>query len=268
MNLGAAFGSSIGRKILNSVTGLFFVGFVIGHLIGNLLLLAGPDAFNSYADLLTTAFHGVGLILVEIVMVLFLLTHAWTGLSVWRQKWGARDRGYAVKGHAGAHSPKSLSSQSMLWTGILLLVFIIFHIAQFKYGLIDERDASQHYLHINGLEVRNLYGLVVDSFYYPWWTIGYIVIMVILGVHLWHGAWSAFQSLGLANSRSLPVLRTGAHILAVGLALGFLALPAVIYLQNPYFQQLDKEYVNLHAPMTGVRAPMTGAPASPSGLGE
>ena len=261
MNLGAAVGSSIGRKILNSITGLFFVGFVIGHLTGNFLLFVGPDAFNNYAHFLTTAFHGVGVLIAEAVMIVFLLTHAWTGFSVWRSKWAARTKAYEMKGNAGGKSPKSVASQTMLYTGVLLLLFIAFHVAQFKFGVIDGRDPTQHSLMVDGVEVRNLYGLVVDSFSVWYWTFGYIVIMAMLGTHLWHGVWSAFQSLGLANDSYLPVIRQVAHVMAVLLALGFLALPGAIFLFNDSFQKQDQAYIQLH----DTRAV---APPAPASLGE
>lgn len=262
MNLGTAVGSSVGRKILNSLTGLFFVGFVIGHLTGNFLLFAGPDAFNNYAHLLTGMFHGVGLLIVEAVMLLFLLTHAWTGFSVWRSKWAARSNGYAVKGNAGGKSAKSPSSQSMLYTGLLLLVFIAFHVAQFKFGVTDGRHAENQFVTIDGVAVRNVYGLVVDSFQQPFWAIGYMVLMVVLGTHLWHGAWSALQSLGLIKDRNMGTVRLASHLLAVLLAVGFIALPGVIYAGNSYFQNLDQEYVQLHTTRTAEAA------ASPLSLGE
>lgn len=242
MNFGAAIGSSVGRKILNAVTGLFFVGFVIGHLTGNLLLFVGPEAFNDYAHFLTTVFHGVGVIIAEIVMVAFLTVHAATGISVWMNKSRARSHGYQMQGNAGGRSNKSAASKSMLYTGILLLAFIAFHVAQFKFGVIDPRQPEDQWVMVDGVHVRNLYGLVVDSFQQPIWAIGYIVIMAMLGTHLWHGTWSAFQSMGLANDRYLPIFRTAGHVLAVALAVGFLALPAVIFLGNDHFQQLDQKY--------------------------
>lgn len=242
MNLGTAIGSSIGRKIINGVTGLFFVGFVIGHLTGNFLLFAGPDAFNSYAYFLTSLFHGVGLLIVEAVMLLFLAMHAWSGISVWLNKWSARGKGYSVTGHA-AGSRKSKASTSMLWTGILLLLFIFFHVLQFKFGVTDPRPPEEHEVLINGVEMENLYGRVVDTFAQPFYTAVYMIIMAMLGTHLWHGTWSAFQSLGLANQHYLPTIRKIGHALAVLLAVGFLALPGVIYAQNDYFQNQDQAYV-------------------------
>lgn len=258
MNLGTAVGSSIGRKILNAVTGLFFVGFVMGHLTGNFLLFAGPEAFNNYAHFLTGFFHGAGLLIVEAVMLVFLLTHAWTGLSVWQNKWAARKRAYQIKGDAGGKSPKSAASQSMLWTGMLLLFFIAFHVAQFKFGVIDTRDPANLYVTIEGEQVRNLYGLVVDSFGVWYWTVGYIVIMIMLGTHLWHGAWSAFQSLGLANDHYLPTLRRAAHALAIVLVLGFIALPGVIFLKNDFFQKWDDSYVQQYQVKTANQAMVGG----------
>jgi succinate dehydrogenase / fumarate reductase cytochrome b subunit len=246
MNLGTALGSSVGRKILNSITGLFFVGFVIGHLIGNLLILAGPDEFNNYAHFLTTFFHGAGVLIAEAVMIVFLATHAWTGISVWQNKAAARKRAYEVSRDAGGTSKKSRASQTMLYTGLLLLGFIAFHVAQFKFGVMDGRPPEGQWLTVEGVKIRNLYGLVVDSFGAWYWTLGYIVIMAMLGSHLWHGAWSAFQSLGLANDHYLPRIRQAAHALAVVLAAGFLALPAIIYAGNGYFQQKDEAYVTLH----------------------
>jgi succinate dehydrogenase / fumarate reductase cytochrome b subunit len=262
MNLGTAIGSSIGRKILNGVTGLFFVGFVIGHLTGNFLLFAGPESFNGYAHFLTTLFHGAGLLVVEAVMLLFLLTHAWTGISVWRNKWAARSKAYVKSGDAGGASRKSAASQSMLWSGLLLLGFIVLHVAQFKFGLTDQRDPADYNVVANGIEMRNVYGLVIDTFGQPLWTAVYMVVMVMLGTHLFHGTWSAFQSLGLANDRYLPLLRKGGNALAILLAIGFLALPGVIFAQNGYFQQQDQQYV------AALKSAPTEASASPVSLGE
>ncbi len=192
MNLATAIQSSIGRKIINGVTGLFFVGFVIGHLTGNFLLFAGPEAFNNYAHFLTHLFHGVGLYVIEAVMLAFLFMHAASGISVWMNKSRARSRGYEVSSNAGGKSKKSVASQFMIYTGILLLVFIAVHVAQFKYGVLDPRDPANFSVMIDGVEVRNLYGLVVRSFAQPVWWILYSVVMVALGLHLWHGGWSAF----------------------------------------------------------------------------
>ncbi len=110
MNLATAAQSSIGRKIINGFSGLLLVGFVIGHLTGNFLLLAGPEAFNNYAHLLEHMFHGAALPLVEIGLVLVFLAHIWSGVTVWNNKAKARKHAYAVPGDAGGRSKKSVSS--------------------------------------------------------------------------------------------------------------------------------------------------------------
>lgn len=255
MNLARAVQSSIGRKIINGITGLFFVGFVIGHLTGNFLLFAGPEAFNNYAYFLTHLFHGVGLIIIEIVMLAFLGMHAFSGISVWMNKWEARKKGYEMSRGAGGKSRKSFASSSMLWSGILLLVFIAVHVAQFKFGLMDGRNEAGQSVLIDGVLVRNVYGLVIATFSDARWWLVYSVVLGALGLHLWHGAWSAFQSLGLANDNYLPTIRKAANALAVLLTVGFLLIPTVIYLDSlrtdeKTFQKWDHEYVQAHsAPM-------------------
>jgi succinate dehydrogenase cytochrome b subunit len=240
MNLAAAAQSSIGRKLINGITGLLLVGFVVGHLIGNFLLLAGPEAFNGYAYFLKTLGHGALLPVVEIGLVVLFLSHAYSGYTVWDKKWKARKSDYAEPGNAGGKSHKSLSSTSMLWSGCLLLAFVVWHVAQFKFGIIDRTNRN---VTVDGVEMYDFYGVVVDTFGDPIWTGIYMVIMAVLGLHLWHGTWSAFQSLGLANSKYLPTINKLAHGLAIILAAGFLLLPAYILINNASLKALDQTYM-------------------------
>ena len=241
MNLATAAQSSVGRKLISGFTGLLLLGFVIGHLTGNLLLLVGPDAFNNYAYFLENIGHGYGLILAEIGLIVLFPSHAWSGFSVWRRKWAARKSAYVAPGDAGGVSKKSVSSTSMLWTGILLLLFVFWHVLQFKFGVVDTANRD---VVVDGVEMRNLFGLVVDTFGNAAWTGFYLLIMAMLGLHLWHGAWSAFQSLGLANDKYLPTLTKVSQGLAAILALGFLALPAFIFVANSEFQKSDQLYMS------------------------
>lgn len=243
MNLATAAQSSIGRKLINGISGLLLVGFVIGHLTGNFLLLVGPEAFNDYAYFLEHMFHGAGLIVAEAGLIVLFLSHAYSGYTVWANKWKARTSEYQSPADAGGRSKKSVASTSMLWTGILLLAFVIWHVAQFKFGVIDTTNRD---VVVDGVAMRDLYGLVIDTFANPLWTGIYLVIMVALGTHLWHGAWSAFQSLGLANDKYLPTINKGAHALAAVLAAGFLFLPSYICLRAEHFQQLDDAYMQTY----------------------
>ena len=243
MNLATAAQSSIGRKIITGITGLLLIGFVIGHLTGNFLLLVGPKAFNDYAYFLEHMFHGAGLIVAELGLIVLFASHAWSGYSVWANKWKARTTNYEIPSDAGGKSKKSVSSTSMLWTGILLLAFVVWHVAQFKFGVIDTANRD---VIVDGVAMRDLYGLVIDTFANPMWTVIYLMIMVALGTHLWHGAWSAFQSLGLANDKYLPTINKGAHLVAALLAAGFLFLPTYIMIRSSHFQELDKQYMQTY----------------------
>lgn len=248
MNLGAALGSSVGKKMLNAVTGLFFVAFVIGHLTGNFLLFVGPKAFNDYAYFLEHAFHGAALPIVELVMVVFLLVHAATGISVKINQGYARSKGYEEIGFAGGASNKTWSSLWMPYTGVLILLFIIFHVAHFKFGLADPRVAADQFVTVDGQSMKNLYGRVISAFAQPYFAGLYIVCMIVLGFHLWHGAWSAFQSLGLANKHFLPTFKKIGHALTVVLVIGFILLPGYIYVTNSTFMKKNQEYVQKYSP--------------------
>lgn len=246
MNLATAAQSSIGRKIINGFSGLLLVGFVIGHLTGNFLLLVGPEAFNNYAYFLEHMFHGAALPLVEAGLALVFLSHIWSGVTVWNNKAKARKHAYAVPGDAGGKSKKSVSSTTMLYSGLLLVAFVVLHVLQFKFALFHTGGKPQ--VVVDNVTMSNLYIVVVEAFRSPIWTILYLVVMTALGTHLWHGAWSAFQSLGLANDKYLPTIRKVAHALAALLAIGFLFLPAAIFLGNGHFQELNVQYQNQYAP--------------------
>ena len=227
-SIAAALRSSIGKKYLMGLSGLVWFGFAIGHLIGNFLLFAGREAFNEYAHFLETFGHGKAVYIAEVALILVLITHIWNGLQVAVfDKGNARPQGYAVSGNAGGASRKSFASQTMIWTGILILVFMVVHIATFKFG------AKQPM--VNRPELGDLYAVVVGRFADPVYTGFYVVVMLALGTHLSHGLWSALQSLGLLNRRTYPVAASLAGVVGFALALGFLILPVTIFLMNQKF---------------------------------
>lgn len=238
MSYSAAVTSSLGKKLVSGMSGLVLVGFVIGHLIGNLLLLVGPRVFNEYAHFLENIFHGWGLIAAELALIAILLSHVWAGISVALRKSEARPRGYEKKADAGGPSHKGLASQSMIVTGVILLVFIVVHLINFKYAPADMYAVGQDHM-------RNLYGVVVTKFGDPLFSLGYIVVMVLLGMHLTHGVWSAFQSLGLTSRKYLPALTRVGGVLAVLLAVGFIFLPAIIWANNGYYLEQNAEYTRM-----------------------
>ena len=219
------FTSTLGRKYLMGASGLGLVLFVIVHLLGNLTLYAhSGDPINTYAARLEGL--GVGLIVLELGLVGMIILHIVTAFQVTYSSKVARPIDYSSAKSKNGPSKNNLSSRNMIWTGVVLLVFLVIHIKQFKYGSsVDEGYTAT----VNGVMVRDLYRLVVETFVQLKWTAFYVACMLFLGIHLRHGFWSAFQSLGIINPRwSKPIYATGL-ILALLLSFGFLFIPIYIY---------------------------------------
>lgn len=218
--------SSIGKKIIMALTGLSLVLFVVLHLIGNLKLLSGDsNSFNSYAHKL----EGLGGLLyaTEIGLLLMYIIHFGLAVSVTINKNNARPIGYYKKKSLGKPSRKSVSSSTMIYTGCALLIFTVIHLITFKFG----PGIREGYIKvIDGVAVRDLYRLVVEVFKSPWYVAFYTVAMALLGFHLRHGFWSAFQSLGASHPRYTPVIYGFGIFIALTLAIGFLAIPILIYM--------------------------------------
>jgi succinate dehydrogenase / fumarate reductase, cytochrome b subunit len=223
-----ALSSQVGRKLLTGITGILLVGFVISHLSGNLSLLQNsPDAFNRYTEFL----HGFGslLVVVEVLLGLVILLHAYLGIAIAIRRKKARARGYEVYKSKGGDSRQSLSSRTMAITGTILLVFLVVHVIQFRFG----PNVSQGFITtLDGKEARDLQRLVVETFRSIWWVIFYVGATLLLGFHLRHGIWSMIQSLGLMKPRLSSLIYSIAFVLGVLLALGFLILPVWIYLRE------------------------------------
>ncbi len=212
--------SSVGKKILTGVTGLLLCLFVIGHMGGNINLFIGPDAFNSYTKKLESL--GVLLYVIEIGLVSVFVIHAIIGISIYLKKRDARPEPYMKVSDAGGNSQKSVSSETMIWTGLIMFVFTILHLITFKYG-------PYYRTYVDGVEMRDLYRLVIEVFQSPSYTFGYVIVMILLGFHLRHGFWSAFQSLGLTNPRMKGVVYSLGIFISFLLAVGFLSMPLCIY---------------------------------------
>ena len=215
--------SSVGKKVITGLTGLALFGFVAVHLLGNLTLFIGPGAFNAYAHFLETAVHGWLIYAFEIVLIAIFLFHIISAFTVaWTDRKAARKIGYKTMKNAGGKSRKSLSSTTMIYTGALILIFVIAHIFLFKFA-DHEVDAAG---------VKNLYKTVVTAFKQVGFVGFTVVVMILLGFHLRHGFWSAFQSLGWANNKYLPILEKLALVFAILLAIGFVLIPIYLYLNG------------------------------------
>jgi len=208
--------SSIGRKVLMGLTGLLLIGFLVSHLAGNLLVFVGRDAFNDYSHALIS---NPLIYVAEIGLVVLFVAHLVSGISVTLRNRAARPTRYAKKVRAGGTSHKSLASTTMIVSGLVVLVFVPLHLIEFKYGT--------HYASTSDPHVRDLYRLVIEAFQSPLMVAWYVVAMIVIGFHLWHGFGSGFESLGLAYKK--PLRRVG-QALAVLLAGGFLLIPLVIFM--------------------------------------
>jgi succinate dehydrogenase / fumarate reductase cytochrome b subunit len=225
--LGAILRSSVGKKLVSGFTGLLLSGFVLAHLIGNLLLLVGRDAFNEYAYFLEHMGHGFVIYVMEAGLIAVFLFHAVSGVQVALDRRRARSTRYEKTASAGGASRQTLASRSMIVTGIVLFLFVPLHVAMFKFGVGTE---SIRMTAVDGVPFRDLYQLVVDWFKSTPTVAAYVAVMLLLGTHLRHGFWSAFQSLGAANPRYMPLIYGTGLAFAAAIAFGFLFIPVYVYL--------------------------------------
>jgi succinate dehydrogenase / fumarate reductase cytochrome b subunit len=210
------FGSSVGTKILIGATGLGLVIYLLVHIAGNVMVFLGQDAFNQYAATLA----GNPLIpAIEVALLVIFLIHIYRTVAMYLANRKARPTPYVVKKRAGPPSRKSAASSTMILTGLWLLAFIIIHVKTFRFGEHYERNG-----------VVDLYRIEMETFASPLTVAFYVVSMLLVGSHLWHGASSAFQSLGLENPKWTPRILAAAKVLAAGIAGGFIVIALWAYL--------------------------------------
>lgn len=206
--------SQIGKKVIMAVTGLIGVGFVVGHMLGNLQMFQGPEKMNAYAQFL----HDLGglLWIARAVLLGAVVLHVVAAVQLTRQKQAARPVGYA-KGTQWAVS--TFASRSIRWGGALLLFFIVFHLAHFTWRVV-----------FPGYSSTNIYGNVVAGFSKWYVSLFYLVTMAALFLHLYHGVWSSPRTLGAVQPSRNPLARRVAPVIAILVYLGFSAIPAAVLL--------------------------------------
>jgi len=214
--------SSIGKKILVAVTGLAMIGFLVGHLLGNLLIFSGPDAINGYAKKL----HDLGplLYLIRGGLLVIVVLHIVTTIQLVRLNRAARPQKYAVDTVRQA----SKSSRIMIWSGLTIFAFIIYHLAHYTWALGNQyRDPSVlRYWVAPG--VHNVYNMVVDGFRVWYVSAFYILALLLLTSHLSHGFASVFQTLGLATPRTRRPIAVAGNVFSWAWFLGNLSIPLAI----------------------------------------
>ncbi|PSN14567.1 succinate dehydrogenase [filamentous cyanobacterium CCT1] len=217
----AFYRSSMGKKLITGFTGLALVTFALVHMVGNLLLFVGRDAYNAYALLVSN--FGVVYYAFEVALTAIVLLHAWVGIEIFWRKRQARLQGYSTYQSAGGTSYQTLSSRTMIVTGSVLAVFWVTHLMTFRFG-------THYTTELGGDTVRDLARLVIEKFQALPYVVGYTVILGLLASHLRHGFWSALQSIGLLNREIRPLAYGTSAVVGIGIAAGFLLLPWAIYL--------------------------------------
>ncbi|SFC73816.1 succinate dehydrogenase / fumarate reductase cytochrome b subunit [Nocardioides terrae] len=209
--------STIALKLLMAASGIVFILFVLVHMYGNLKAFAGHDAYNEYAEHIRTIGTPIlprtgALWVLRVMLIVSLVAHVAAAVALWQRASKARPVRYEVKRNLSS----SLSSRTMRWGGITLLLFIIWHLINFTIGKVN----------VSGGATNDPYNLLVDSFDTWWLTVIYLIAMLALGLHLHHGTFSALQTLGLTNTLTS---RTRARVLgwtvAIVIAGGFSLVP-------------------------------------------
>jgi succinate dehydrogenase / fumarate reductase cytochrome b subunit len=216
----SVYNSSVGKKYVMAITGIVLFGYVILHLWGNLKIFLGPAELNGWAVFLRVFGEPVFtaqtvLWIVRLILLAALILHISSAYQLTRQDWDGRPQRYAVRKNVES----TFASRTMRWGGVALLLFIIFHVLNFTTGTI----------HPGGTFVEgNDYHNVIFSFRVWYMSLIYIVAVLALGLHVWHGVWSLFQTLGWNTSRSTRLWRFAAVLFALVLTLGNIAIPVAV----------------------------------------
>jgi succinate dehydrogenase / fumarate reductase cytochrome b subunit len=220
--------SNLFQKWLMAVTGLLLVGFLIGHLSGNLLVFMGPSHINEYAHGLRTMLHGTAIWIVRFGLLASFALHVTSAIKLSRRNRAARPQSY----NTVEHRASSMASRSMLYSGLLLLTYALYHLAHFTWGVVH----SEHYAkacaptaECSGADcIPDVYSMIVASFQQPLISVAYVLAMIMVGLHLNHAIASAVQTLGVQNRRIVPVIRAVGPLLGFLVALGFSSVPLAI----------------------------------------
>ncbi len=205
------FSSSIGKKQVQAVTGLLFCLFVAVHLMGNLMIYAGKEAFLSYVDHL----HSVEVLVTvaEFGLIFFAVLHIGMGLYLFLENRRARPVAYAVDKSAGG---RTIGSRTGPYTGALILVFVIFHLIRFRF--------------VDKITINDFTILSNTFAEFGFWTLFYIAGVIVVAVHVSHGFWSGFQTLGLNHPKYMPFVERVGIIFSLIIGIGFASIPIFLFL--------------------------------------
>jgi succinate dehydrogenase cytochrome b subunit len=205
--------TTVGKKAIMAVTGFVLFGFVCGHLLGNLQVFLPPEKLNHYAATLKSL--PVLLWGTRITLLLAVGLHIWSSFQLWLLQREARPIKYIKK----ANLNSTYASRTMLWSGPILLAFVIFHLLQFTFGAVHPGAP---------FDKQNVYNNVVTGFQVWPVSLFYIIAMTMLCYHLYHGLWSMIQSLGFSHPVYTPWLQRLAKVVAILIAAGNISIPVAV----------------------------------------
>lgn len=211
--------SSLGKKLVMAITGLMLIGFVVMHLLGNLQIFLGAEVFNNYAAFLKSI--PGPLWVARIVLLGAFILHVVTAFNLKRQNKAARPVGY----RENVNIQLDPASMYMLETGIVVLLFIIMHLAHFTFHLLQPE------FHVHDASGRDdVYSMVINGFRTGPYSILYIISMIALSFHLRHAFWSMFQSVGLYAPSFGHCIKLGSKILSIIISFGYISIPLAVLL--------------------------------------
>ncbi len=213
--------TSIGKKILTAVTGFIAFGFVMGHMLGNLQVLIGQDQYNTYAEALQSM--GPALWVIRGFLLLAFGIHIWLGIQLKLENWSARPVAYKNETTQQA----SLASRTMIWTGLIVFSFVIYHLLHFTARVTHPEYASL----TDSLGRVDVYSMVIFGFSNYLISIFYLIAVALLSYHLSHGVASMFQSLGLNSPAWQKRLDALAWLAAIVLFVGYASVPVAVMLK-------------------------------------
>jgi succinate dehydrogenase / fumarate reductase cytochrome b subunit len=213
--------SSVGRKMIVAITGIILILFVIGHLLGNLQIFLGPDWINGYSEHLREL--GPLLWLIRAFLLATVVVHIYATIRLAIENRRARPEAYVDKEHVKA----TFASRHMVMSGLIVLAFIVYHLAHFTVRVTDKRFGM---LKMDPLGHYDVYSMMVYGFQNYYVSAFYVLGLFLLALHLSHGSSSFFQSLGLNNKKLTPRLALGGRIFAWLLFLGYTSIPIAVLL--------------------------------------
>src|SRR5262245_20206542 len=211
------FSTSVGTKILIGISGLALFIYLLIHIAGNLLIFLGPNVFNAYAY--TLEVRNPTLPAIEIALLLVFLLHIYKTVTMFVGNQSARPVRYAQKKYAGRPSRKSLASSTMIVSGLWLLLFLLVHVKAFRFSPELPWQGGG----------RDLYQQELTTLANPWIVGFYVLSMIVVGSHLWHGVSSAVQSLGFDHPVWTPRVLAFGKLLALFIAIGFISIAVWVY---------------------------------------